>query len=29
MRTLKHLNIENRSYFFNSMTNIKYFDPSL
>ena len=30
MRTLRHVNIGNRPYyFFNSMTNIKNFDPNL
>ena len=30
MRTLRQVNIKNRQiYFFNSMTNIKNFDPSL
>ena len=30
MRTLRHVNIKNRPYFFfNSSTNIKNFDPSL
>ena len=30
MRTLRQVNIKNRqNYFFNSMTNIKNFDPSL
>ena len=30
MRTLRQVNIENRqNYFFNSMTNIKNFDPNL
>ena len=29
MRTLRHVNIKNRPYFFNSMTNIKNFDSSL
>ena len=29
MKTLRHINVENRPYyFFNSMTNIKNFDPS-
>ena len=30
MKTLKQINTKNRqSYFFNSMTNIKNFDPNL
>ena len=29
MRTLRHVNLENGPYFFNSMTNIKNFDLSL
>ena len=29
MKTLKSVNIENRPYFLNSMTNIKNFDSSL
>ena len=29
MRTVKSINIKSRPYFFNSMTNLKNFDPNL